>query len=328
MSGISRETNVIERMTERESVLSKVPERYLNLIKRTVAVGATNEELEMFLYTASQYDLDPLMREIVFFKAGGIKGKPVMVVTRDGYLKTAMKDPDFDGLISFVVRENDEFSIDAETFSVTHRFGQKDRGKIIGAWAKATHKRRQPVMCFVDYAEYRKRNHQAWDQYPSAMIQKVAEVFALRRQFNIAGVVAREEIDYDDSKAKISPRERLAEQIKEIDDKAIEAEYTKKEETSVTEESEVLDKIDKETEDLGKEVDEAVSEAKKTSAETSIDLDNLDLTNLDDLNKILVDAGMEENNPDSLVELARKLLKRDKIEVSDFAKIREMVKAL
>jgi len=185
--------NMLERMTETESILSRVPERYINLIKRTVAKKATNEELEMFLYTASRYDLDPLMKEIIFFKAGTT---PVMVVTRDGYLKVAMRDPQFDGLTAGVVRQGDKFRFNANEFTVDHEFGTK-RGDILGAWAIAYHKARRPVVCFVDFKEYRKRNNDVWANYPSAMIQKVAEVFALRRQFNISGLVAREEMGYN-----------------------------------------------------------------------------------------------------------------------------------
>ncbi|NPV54682.1 MAG: recombinase RecT [Firmicutes bacterium] len=165
----------------------------VELVKRTVAKEATDDELKMFLYLASQYGLDPFKREIVFTK---FQGRPSFITTRDGYLKIAMSDPDFDGLQAFVVREGDEFEIIAEEFRVHHKFGVK-RGKIIGAWAAAYHKKRKPVICYVEFDEYYKSDWNTWKQYPSAMIQKVAEAFVLKRQFNISGLVTREEIGVD-----------------------------------------------------------------------------------------------------------------------------------
>jgi phage recombination protein Bet len=176
----------------------------IDLVKRTVAKEATNDELQMFLYLAQKYGLDPFKKEIWFIKrAKKVDGKydyenadTIIMTSRDGYLKIAQSDPDFDGLKSFVVREGDHFEIDAQTDQITHKFGAK-RGKIIGAWAVAYHKKRRPVICFVDIDEYR-QSSPTWSKYPSAMIQKVAEVFVLKRQFAINGLVTQEEIHIPD----------------------------------------------------------------------------------------------------------------------------------
>lgn len=174
----------------------------VDLIKRTVAKGASNDELQLFLTLAGKYGLDPFAKEIWCIKRqkknaqGVYENDPLapatIMTSRDGYLKIAQSDPDFDGLKSFVVREGDAFEIDAESDKVLHRFGAK-RGKIIGAWATCYHKRRKPAVCFVDFAEYN-AGSQVWQKYPSAMIQKVAEVFVLKRQFSISGLVSQEEM--------------------------------------------------------------------------------------------------------------------------------------
>jgi recombinational DNA repair protein RecT len=117
----------------------------------------------------------------------------LIMTSRDGYLKVAQRDPNFAGIISFVVRENDTFEIDVENYKVIHKFGAK-RGHIIGAWSRVDHKQRKPVITFVDFSEYNDVKSTTWKQYPSAMIQKVAEVFALKRQFGISGLVTREEM--------------------------------------------------------------------------------------------------------------------------------------
>lgn len=108
----------------------------VELIKNTVAKGATNDELEMFMYLATQYNLDPFKNEIWFVKYGG---KTTIMTSRDGYLKYAQLNPEFEGLMSFVVREGDVFEIDASEYKVVHKFGTK-RGPILGAWSRCDRK--------------------------------------------------------------------------------------------------------------------------------------------------------------------------------------------
>lgn len=183
----------------------------VELVKRTVAKGSTDDELKMFLYLSQKYNLDPFAKEIWFIK---YKDTPTIMTSRDGYLKIAQNNPDYEGLISFAVCEGDEFSIDAANYSVSHRFGAK-RGKVIGAWARCDRKGRNPQICFVPFSEYAGTSN-IWKQYPSAMIQKVAEVFVLKRQFTISGLVTTEELSagettttYQDSKPKtISPAQQ------------------------------------------------------------------------------------------------------------------------
>lgn len=170
----------------------------IELIKRTVAKDATDDELKLFLYQARKYGLDPLMKEIVFtkFKLKDGTEKVSIITTRDGYLKIAQSHPDFQGIISFTVCEGDQFEIDAANYQIKHVFGAK-RGKIIGAWARVDRKGYKPFIAYVPFDEYN-QNTTTWQKYPSAMIQKVAEAFALKRAFNISGLVTREELGMDE----------------------------------------------------------------------------------------------------------------------------------
>jgi phage recombination protein Bet len=201
----------------------------IELIKNTVAKGATDDELKMFTNIAQKYGLDPFIKEIWFIKrAKKVKGRDgnwdyprlpngeidyrdaetLIMTSRDGYLKIAQRDPEFDGIIGFPVKEGDDFQIDAQNYHVTHKFGAK-RGKIIGAWSKVDHKHRKPVIVYADFVEYNAPNSTTWKQYPSAMIQKVAEVLALKRQFGISGLVTREEmkdIDMTEDEAKVDEK--------------------------------------------------------------------------------------------------------------------------
>ena len=197
-------------------------EEQIKTVKNTVAKGASDDELKMFIGIAEKYGLDPFIKEIWFIKRAKkvqTNGKwdyprtkdgqidytgaeTIIMTSRDGYLKVAQRDENFEGIIGFPVKEGDIFEIDAENYTVIHKFGAK-RGRIIGAWAKVSHKKRKPVIVWADFAEYNAANSNIWKQYPSAMIQKVAEVLALKRQFGISGLVTREEMStaYDEFEA-------------------------------------------------------------------------------------------------------------------------------
>lgn len=184
-------SNIVETTNQIQSF--GYNQEQVNLIKNTVAKGATNDELQMFMYLANQYSLDPFKREIWFMK---YNNQTTIMTSRDGYLKYAQLNEDFEGLMSFVVRENDVFEIDASEYKVTHKFGAK-RGSILGAWARCDRKDKKPFIAYVEFTEYNKGN-QIWKSYPSAMIQKVAEVFVLKRAFGINGLVTKEEIDAEE----------------------------------------------------------------------------------------------------------------------------------
>lgn len=178
-------------------------------IKETVAKGATDTELYMFLSLAKKYELDPFAKEIWFIKDKS--GKVMIQAGRDGFLKTAQRDSKFRGIASFPVYSNDEFEINPTVGEVKHKPNFKDRGELIGAWARVEKEGVTPYVSFVDfkeyYAGYKDENGkikttqygpmkpQIWDTKPAMMIQKVAQTVALRMTFGINGMYAPEEID-------------------------------------------------------------------------------------------------------------------------------------
>lgn len=179
------------------SAIQRLDPQQINVIKQTVAKGASDVELAMFLELAQRYQLDPFAREIWCVDMGG-GGKTIMA-GRDGYLAIANRHPAFDGLESDVVREGDTFERDGS--GVRHSYGAK-RGAILGAYA-LVHRtdRSRPAYFFAPFAEYNSTKS-AWKSYPSAMIIKVAEAMALKRAFSISGLVTQEEMD----KSERAPR--------------------------------------------------------------------------------------------------------------------------
>ena len=85
----------------------KKDSKTLNLIKKSVAPTATETELETFLYLCHEYNLDPLKKEIFFIK---YNNKATILTSRDGYLKIANLNKQFDGLESDVVYSGDRLT--------------------------------------------------------------------------------------------------------------------------------------------------------------------------------------------------------------------------
>ena len=105
-------------------------------------------------------------------------------------LKTALENKDFQGLMSFVVRDGDIFEIDASEYKVHHRLGS-NRGKILGAWARCNRKDKMAFLIYLDFEEH-KEETESWKRQPSLMMQKKAEEFILKRAFPLEERQAKE----------------------------------------------------------------------------------------------------------------------------------------
>ncbi|MBR1487194.1 MAG: recombinase RecT [Synergistaceae bacterium] len=165
-------------------------EDQVQTIKNTVAIGANDNELKMFLSIAAKYELDPFLHEIWFANMGN---RNVIMTGRDGYLKIANRNPNFDGITGDVVHAGDKFVKEGD--NVKHAYNIQNRGPIVGAYA-IVHRtdRSHPVFVYAPFNEYNKGGRGVWGQYPSAMILKVAESMALKRAFSISGLVTEEEL--------------------------------------------------------------------------------------------------------------------------------------
>lgn len=171
-------------------------DRQVALIQRTVAKDCDSAELHMFLEIAARYELDPFAGQIYAVKMpgkNGSRGRVAIITGRDGFLTIANRHADFEGIEGDVVRDNDDFRRLADG-TIEHAYSKpKERGAIVGAWAKVYRAGRKTTYFYAPWDEY-KSNKQTWRDYPSAMILKVAESVALRKAFSISGLVGEEEI--------------------------------------------------------------------------------------------------------------------------------------
>lgn len=171
-----------------------------DLIRKTVAQNATDDEFKTFMYLCETYNLDPLKKEIYFIK---FAGRSTILTSRDGYLKIANLNQHFDGLESDVVYQGDVLT-KRDDGSLHIAYGPEhlvfDKSKLTGAFCSVFRKdREKATTVFVSIKEYYKKEAPIWQQYTNAMILKVAEAMALKRAFAISGLVTKEEIEGKDA---------------------------------------------------------------------------------------------------------------------------------
>ncbi|KAA9019004.1 RecT family recombinase [Niallia endozanthoxylica] len=188
-------------MSKEKVITFKQEEKSLIYNRFVAPANGTTDEALHFVEYCEALGLNPLLGDVIFQKFETKQGpRTTFVTTRDGLMRVAVRDENYVGPpISNVVREGDQFEFLPAEGSVIHKFGQK-RGRILGAYAVLYHKQYRPYACWADFAEYFSANAKSqngrsyiWDQYPSIMIEKVAESFALKRQFPIVGGLTTEE---------------------------------------------------------------------------------------------------------------------------------------
>lgn len=151
----------------------------IDLIKRTVAKDATNDELKLFLIVAARSGLDPFSRQIHFVKR---KGQGTFQTGIDGYRAIAERSNSLAGIDDAVYDSEDK--LQPEKASVTVY-------RLIGGI-------RVPFTASARWNEYKPSppNDFMWNKMPYLMLGKVAEALALRKAFpnDLSGLYTHEEM--------------------------------------------------------------------------------------------------------------------------------------
>lgn len=149
----------------------QLTEQQVALIKDTIAKGATDNELHMFLEVAHTTDLNPFARppEIYFFKIGG---KVVMPVGIDGLRRKAAESGDYMGQVGPFWCGDDgvwkDVWLDPKATPAACKVGVYRRGNPEPTWA------------VVKWSEFAK-DTTFWRKLGVHMIAKCAEAHALRK---------------------------------------------------------------------------------------------------------------------------------------------------
>ncbi len=155
----------------------------VELVKRTVAKGATDDELKIFLYQAERTGLDPLSRQIHFVKRGG---QGTIQTGIDG-LRVVADRKGLAGIDDSVYDPVDESEPHPQKATVTV-YRLMDSGRC-------------PFTASARWSEYapdtKAREGFMWRKMPYFMLGKCAEALALRKAFpaDLSGIYADEEMD-------------------------------------------------------------------------------------------------------------------------------------
>jgi phage recombination protein Bet len=152
----------------------------VDLIKRTVAKDASDDELKMFLHQAKRTGLDPFARQIHFTKRGD---RSTIIVGIDGYRLIADRTGMYAGNDDPVFVMSEKGAPELATVTV---------------W-KMVAGQRVPFSATARWTEYAPDGNQGfmWRKMPFLMLGKVAEALALRKAFpaDLSGVYVKEEMD-------------------------------------------------------------------------------------------------------------------------------------
>jgi phage recombination protein Bet len=164
-------------MTTGLATADALPKEQIDLIRRTVANGATNDELALFLYDCQRRGVHPLDKLLHFTKRGG-RYTPVTSIdfmraqaAMTGEM-AGSEDPTFDE------GEGHPLSATVTVYRLTQ--GQRFAYTATARWA-----------------EYCPDNAPMWKRMPYTMLGKCAEALALRKAFpqQLAGLYSGEEMD-------------------------------------------------------------------------------------------------------------------------------------
>lgn len=177
-------------MSKELAVIGWTPEQ-VELVKKTVALDASDSELALFLTVAKRSGLDPFTRQIHFVKRGG---RVTIQTGIDGYRAIAEKTGQLAGI--------DDAEFDTET--------EKHPNKASVTVYRLVEKQKVGFTASARWAEYVPASGQdfMWKKMPFLMLGKVAESLALRKAFpnNLSGLYTTEEMaqaqGYDTSPIK------------------------------------------------------------------------------------------------------------------------------
>ena len=167
----------------------------LDLIKRTIAVGATDDELMMFRWICHRTQLDPFMKQIYFVKRWDSKEgkeKGAIQVGIDGFRVVAERtgsyagndDATFEGELELTGPNKDKYIAPEKAMVTVHKIVQGVR---------------VPFTATARWKEYYPGDKQGfmWRTKPHIMLGKVAEALALRKAFPavLSGLYVEGELD-------------------------------------------------------------------------------------------------------------------------------------
>lgn len=165
----------------------------VELIRRTVAKGATNDEMELFLHQCKKMGLDPIAKQLVFTKFKNKDGTSsvAFITSIDAYRLIADRTGRYAG--------NDAPVFEGEETASHYKDSRPVPEKATVTVWKLVGGQRVPFSSSARWDEYYPGQHKGkmWFKMPTVMLAKCAEAAALRKAFpaDLSNAYIREEMD-------------------------------------------------------------------------------------------------------------------------------------
>jgi len=214
----TKEVKVIERIFETkeiapQDVFGKLTRDQINLIKQTVAKGASDDELKLFIQVCKGANLNPFLKQVHLIPRWNSKtGKEerTIQVAIDGFRTIAEDTGNYAG------NEDPTFSEETE---IEYSSGKEKHGVKVPLSATVTvykivHGGRYPFTATARWSEYypgEKMGFQ-WHNRPYLMLGKCAEALALRKAFpkSLSGMYIEEELSKNSIPEQAQSNEQTA----------------------------------------------------------------------------------------------------------------------
>ena len=156
----------------------------IDLIKRTVAKGASDDELKLFVQVCQRMQLDPFAKQIYAIKRGNTMTFQTSI---DGFRVIAQRNPDYAGQLGPYWCAEDGAWKDVW-------LSNKPPAASKVAVLRTNFK--EPLWAIARLDSYRVENNALWSKMPDVMLAKCAESQALRRAFpqELSGMQTGEEM--------------------------------------------------------------------------------------------------------------------------------------